>query len=84
MTYPMTPADGFDEDDDSFDDNVLDRVQQLAEDNPMPDELRKQIMAWIEPQTVHTETDHEGAMDAIEIAFPLIVAWFAEWYGVAL
>lgn len=78
MTYPMTPADGFDEEDDSFDDDVLERVQQLAEDNPLPDGLRKQIMEWIEPQTVHTETDHADVMDAIEIAYPLIVAWHAK------
>lgn len=78
MTYPMTPADGFDEDDDDFDEQALERVQQLAEDNPMPDGLRKQIMKWIEPQTVYTETDHEDVMNAIEIAYPLIVAWHAE------
>lgn len=78
MTYPMIPADGFDEDDDSFENDVLGRVQQLAEDNPLPDDLRKQIMNWIEPQTVHTETDHEGAMDAVEIAYPLIMAWHAK------
>lgn len=75
MTYPMTPEDGFDEDGDSFDNDVLDRVQRLAEDNPIPDGLRKQIMKWIEPQTVHAATDHEGAMDAVEIAYPLIMAW---------
>lgn len=83
MTYPMTPTDGLDEDDDAFDENVLERVQQLGEDNPMPDELRKQIGNWIEPQTVHTETDHADVMDAIEIAYPLILAWHAERQGVA-
>lgn len=77
MTYPMKPDDGFDEDTDDFDEQVLERVQRLAEDNPMPDELRKQIMEWIEPQTVHTETDHADVMDAIEIAYPLILAWHA-------
>ncbi len=71
MTYPMTPEDGFDED-------VLERVQQLRRDHPMPDGLRRQIMNWIEPQTVHTETDHEDVMDAIGIAYPLIVTWLAE------
>lgn len=82
MTYPMTPEDGSNEDVDSFDNDVLERVQQLAEDNPIPDELRKQIEDWIEPQTVHTETDHEGAMDAVKIAYPLILAWHAGQDGV--
>lgn len=83
MKYPTTPAEGLDEDDDDFEEDLLNRVQQLAEDNPMPDELRVWIGKWIEPQTVHTETDHEGAMDAIEIAYPLIVAWHAEQQEVA-
>lgn len=78
MTYPMKPDDGLDEDADDFDEQVLGRVQRLAEDNQMPDELRKQIMDWIEPQTVHTETDHADVMDAIGIAYPLIVAWHAK------
>ena len=77
MSYPPTPADGLNEDADSFDNDVLERVQRVAKENPIPDDLRKQIEDWIEPQTVHTETDHEGAMDAIEIAYPLIVAWLA-------
>lgn len=73
MTYPMSPEDDMD-----FDDDELERVQQLAERNPMPAELRTQIANWIEPQTVHTETDHADVMDAIGIAYPLIVAWHAE------
>lgn len=77
MPYPMTPAEDLDEDADDFDENVLERVQQLAKDNPMPDQLRQQIGDWIEPRTVHTETDHADVMDAIEIAYPLIVAWHA-------
>lgn len=75
MPYPMTPAEDLDEDADDFDEVLLERVQQLAEDNPIPDRLRMQIMNWIEPETVHTETDHKAIMDAIGIAYPLIVAW---------
>lgn len=83
MPYPMTPAEDLDEDADDFDETLLERVQQLAEDNPMADRLRMQIMNWIEPQTVSTETDHESVMDAIEIAYPLIVAWHARQGGQA-
>lgn len=78
MTYPMTPGDGLNEDDESFDKILLDRVQRLAKDNPMPAELSKQIGNWIEPQTEHTETDHEDVMAAIGVAYPLIVAWHAD------
>lgn len=78
MPYSMTPGEGLDEEDDDFDENLLERVQQLAEGNPIPDDLREQIGNWIEPQTVHAEADHADVMDAIEIAYPLIIAWHAE------
>lgn len=78
MTYPHTPEDGFDEDDDNFENEVLERVQKLAEDNPIPPDLKEQIGNWIESQTMYTETDHADVMDAIEIAYPLILAWHAK------
>lgn len=78
MTYPPTLEDGFDEDDDNFEDEVLARVQKLAEDNPIPPDLKEQIGNWIKPQTMHTETDHADVMDAIAIAYPLIRDWFGE------
>jgi hypothetical protein len=65
--YPATPKP-----------SELETVQKLAEDNPLPPKLRKQIANWIEPEAMNTYTDHADAMSCIEIAFPLIVAWLAE------
>lgn len=57
---------------------ALETVQKFARDNPMPRELRMQIVQWIEPQTMRTETDHGDVMDAIAVAYPLIRDWHAE------
>ncbi len=73
MQYPMNPVD--DGDDDT---NALAVVSDLAEANPLPPGLREQISAWIEPVAMNWGMKHESAMDCIEVAFPLIVAWIAE------
>jgi hypothetical protein len=67
VTYPASPEP-----------DELETVEALAEANPMPDALKKQIGNWIEPQTMSTYMDHGDAMDCVEIAFPLIRAWLAE------
>jgi hypothetical protein len=67
VTYPASPEP-----------DELETVEALAEANPMPDELKRQVGNWIEPQTMNTETDHADAMDCVEIAYPLIRAYLAE------
>lgn len=60
---------------------ALERVEQLALDNPMPAPLTQQIANWIEPHTMHVEADHADVMDAIKIAFPLIRDYLTEHAG---
>ncbi len=67
MKYPMTPGGN----------NPLAVVERLAEDNPIPPVLRKQIENWIEFATEDSGTDHADAMSAIEIAYPLIRDYLA-------
>jgi hypothetical protein len=58
------------------DDAWLERVEELAEQHPIPADLARQIADQIEPVTMNSGVDHGDVMGAIDVAFPLILGYF--------
>lgn len=56
----------------------LEAAQERAEEKPLPLELETRIGLWIEPHTMNVEAEHADVMEAIELAYPLIVDWLRE------
>lgn len=54
------------------DDAWLERVEELAEQHPIPSALRALIEDQIEPVTMNTGLEHDDTMSAIEAAYPVI------------
>lgn len=70
--YPMKPGEN------PEDPAVIEKVVQLALDNPVPRELDEQIANWIEPETLNCDADHGDVMTCIHVAYPLIKAYMEE------
>lgn len=67
----------WDRDEEEFED-ALDRVANLASNYPLPEDLEEAVKDQIEPVTVNLSLKHVDAMEAIETAYPVVLAYLRE------
>lgn len=56
----------------------LDAIEQRAADIPMPRDLRSTVADGIEPHTMNYGIKHGPVLEAIELAYPLILDYLRE------